>query len=43
MQDPQGAFRQSGGRKAGFLAGGGFMGDLIRAKDWSTPLGPVEP
>jgi PAS domain S-box-containing protein len=26
-----------------FLAGGGEMGELIRAKDWSqTPLGPVE-
>ena len=43
MQDPQAAFRQGGGREAGLLAGGGFMGDLIRAKDWSaTPLGPVE-
>ena len=27
----------------GFLAGGGQMGELIRAKDWSTtPLGPVD-
>ena len=27
----------------GFLAGGGEMGRLIRAMDWSrTPLGPVE-
>ncbi len=26
-----------------FLAGGGEMGALMRAKDWSrTPLGPVE-
>lgn len=26
-----------------FLAGGGQMGELIRAKDWSkTPLGPIE-
>jgi len=26
-----------------FLAGGGIMGELIRAKDWSaTPLGPIE-
>ncbi len=44
MQDPQAApVRESTGRAAGFLAGGGFMGDLIRAKDWSaTPLGPLE-
>ncbi len=28
---------------AGFLAGGGEMGERIRSKDWSTtPLGPVE-
>jgi hypothetical protein len=27
----------------GFLAGGGEMATLIRAKDWSaTPLGPIE-
>jgi hypothetical protein len=43
MQDPQAVASQAGGSGAGFLAGGGFMGDLIRAKDWSaTPFGPVE-
>jgi signal transduction histidine kinase/CheY-like chemotaxis protein len=43
MHDLQTAAHQSGGRGVGFPAGGSFMGNLIRAKDWSaTPLGPVE-
>ena len=30
-------------RARDFLVGGGIMGELIRAKDWSaTPLGPIE-
>jgi PAS domain S-box-containing protein len=30
-------------RDAGFLSGGGQLGDLIRAKDWGpTPLGPID-
>ena len=43
MHDLQATFGQGGSSELGFLAGGGSMGDLIRAKDWSaTPLGAVE-
>ena len=42
MQDMQALLHESGGSEAGFPTGG-FMGDLIRAKDWSaTPLGAME-
>lgn len=37
------AKQDAAGARAPFLAGGGEMGALIRATDWSrTPLGPVE-
>jgi signal transduction histidine kinase len=43
MHDLQTSLHQKGGIEPNFLTGGGFMGDLIRAKDWSaTALGPME-
>jgi PAS domain S-box-containing protein len=43
MQALQAAPRLSSGGVIGFPATGGFMGELIRSKDWSaTALGPIE-